>query len=204
MQLVDPWRANLVREIRRKLIHLSGLSVPVGILVCGRIHTAIIIALVLALALALEAGRLKGIICLPEVREQEQEKVASYIYYIVGSLLAVLIFQPMIAVASMLMLTLGDAVSGLVGSVLENSNVRALGRRVKPFPIVTAMFLACLAIGYLSSSLTKLPFEVYLAGAVGATMADSVALVVCNRGLDDNLTIPIFAGIMMSLAFWAG
>jgi len=204
LQLVDPWRANLVREIRRKLIHLSGLSVPVGILVCGRIYTAIIIALVLALALALEAGRLKGIICLPEVREQEQEKVASYIYYIVGSLLAVLIFQPMIAVASMLMLTLGDAVSGLVGSVLENSNVRALGRRVKPFPIVTAMFLACLAIGYLSSSLTKLPFEVYLAGAVGATMADSVALVVCNRGLDDNLTIPIFAGIMMSLAFWAG
>ena len=202
MQLVDPWRANLVREIRRKLIHLSGLSVPVGILVCGRIYTAIIIALVLALAL--EAGRLKGIICLPEVREQEQEKVASYIYYIVGSLLAVLIFQPMIAVASMLMLTLGDAVSGVVGSVLENSNVRALGRRVKPFPIVTAMFLACLAIGYLSSSLTKLPFEVYLAGAVGATMADSVALVVCNRGLDDNLTIPIFAGIMMSLAFWAG
>ena len=202
MQLVDPWRANLVREIRRKLIHLSGLSVPVGILVCGRIYTAIIIALVLALAL--EAGRLKGIICLPEVREQEQEKVASYIYYIVGSLLAVLIFQPMIAVASMLMLTLGDAVSGLVGSVLENSNVRALGRRVKPFPIVTAMFLACLAIGYLSSSLTKLPFEVYLAGAVGATMADSVALVVCNRGLDDNLTIPLFAGIMMSLAFWAG
>jgi dolichol kinase len=27
-----------------------------------------------------------------------------------------------------------------------------------------------------------------------------MALVVCNRGLDDNLTIPIFSGIMMSLA----
>lgn len=205
MQLVDQWRANLVREIRRKLIHLSGLSVPVGILACGRIYTAIMIALVLALALVLEAGRLKGIICLPEVREQEHEKVASYIYYISGSLLAVLIFQPMIAVASMLMLTLGDAISGLVGSVLENSNVRALGqRRIKPFPIVTAMFLVCLAIGYLSSGLTRLPFEVYLAGAIGATVADSVALVFCNRGLDDNLTIPLFAGIMMSLAFWAG
>jgi dolichol kinase len=205
LQLVDQWRANLVRETRRKLIHLSGLSVPVGILVLGRIYTAIVIALVLALALILEAGRLKGMICLPEVREQEQEKVAGYIYYIVGSLLAVLLFLPMIALTSMLMLTLGDAVSGLVGSVLEDSNVRAQGsKRVKPLPIVTAMFLACLAIGYLSSGLTRLPFEVYLAGAIGATVADSVALVVCNRGLDDNLAIPLFAGIMMSLAFWAG
>jgi dolichol kinase len=204
LSLADQWRANLVRETRRKLIHLSGLSVPVGILVCGRIYTAIMIALALALALVLEAGRLKGMICLPEVRDQEAEKVAGYIYYILGSLLAVLIFQPMIAVASMLMLTLGDAASGLLGSVLENSNVRAPGQGgVKPLPIVVAMFLACLAIGYLSSGLTKLPFEIYLAGAIGATVADSVALAVCNRGLDDNLTIPLFAGAMMSLALWA-
>jgi dolichol kinase len=204
MQLVEEWRSNLVRELRRKLIHLSGLSVPVGILLLGRIYTAIMIALALALALLLEAGRLRGMICLPEVREQEKEKVASYIYYIAGSLLAVLIFQPMIAVVSMLMLTLGDAVSGLAGSVLKNSNVRSLGRRVKPFPIVASMFLACLTIGYLSSALTRLPLEVYLAGAIGATVADCVALAFCNRGLDDNLTIPLFAGLMMTLASWAG
>jgi dolichol kinase len=205
LQLVEEWRANLVREMKRKLIHLVGLSVPLGILVFGRVYTAIIIALVMALALVMEAGRLKGIICLPAVREQEEEKVAGYVYYIAGSLLTVSIFQPMIAVASMLMLTLGDAVSGLLGSVVENSNVRAPGKkRIKPFPIVTAMFLACLAIGYLSSGLTSLPFEVYLAGAVGATVADSVAIVICQRGLDDNLTIPLFAGVMMTLAFWAG
>jgi len=204
VQLVEEWRSNLVRELRRKLIHLAGLSVPVGILLLGRIYTAIMIAMALALALLLEAGRLRGMICLPEIREQEKEKVASYTYYIAGSLLAVLIFQPMIAVLSMLMLTLGDAVSGLAGSVLENSNARALGRRAKPFPIVAAMFLACLTIGYLSSGLTRLPFEVYLAGAIGATVADCVALAICNRGLDDNLTIPLFAGLMMSLASWAG
>jgi dolichol kinase len=63
------------------------------------------------------------------------------------------------------------------------------------------MFLACLAIGYLSSfAITNLPFEVYLAGAIGATIADSIALVFWNRGLDDNLTIPLFAGTMMSVA----
>jgi dolichol kinase len=201
---IDPeWRTKLVREIRRKTIHLTGLSVPVGILIFGKIYTAAMIAVALVVALALEAGRLKGKIRLPEVRDQEQDKVAGYIYYIIGSLITVVIFQPMVAVTAMLMLSLGDAVSGLTGSVLENSNVRSSNERwrVKPFPIVSAMFLACLAIGYLSSSaITNLPFEVYLAGAIGATIADSIALVFWNRGLDDNLTIPLFAGTMMSVA----
>ena len=196
------WRTNLVREIKRKTIHVTGLSVPVGILVFGKIYTAIMIALALAVALILEAGRLRGRINLPTVRDHEQEKVAGYIYYIFGSLVTVILFQPMIALTSILMLSLGDAVSGLVGSVLMNANVRGqnVRWRFKPVPIVISMFLACLVIGYLSSSITRLPLEIYLFGAVGATIADSMALIICNRGLDDNLTIPIFSGIMMSIA----
>jgi dolichol kinase len=191
-----------VREIKRKTIHVTGLSVPVGILVFGKIYTSIMIALALAVALILEAGRLRGRINLPAVRDHEQEKVAGYIYYIFGSLVTVILFQPMIALTSILMLSLGDAVSGLVGSVLMNANVRGqnIRWRFKPIPIVISMFLACLVIGYLSSGITRLPLEIYLFGAVGATIADSMALVICNRGLDDNLTIPIFSAIMMSIA----
>jgi dolichol kinase len=196
------WRAKLMQEIKRKSIHLTGLSVPIFILLFGRIYTAILIALALLAALILEAGRLKGTVSLPAVRDHEQEKVAGYIYYILGSLLTVILFQPMIAVAAMLMLTLGDAMSGLAGSVLENSNVRGRNEswRVKPMPIVACMFLTCLAIGFLSSGITGLTFPVYLAGAIGATLADSVALVVYHRNLDDNLTIPLFAGFLMSVA----
>lgn len=196
------WRINLVREIKRKTIHITGLSVPIGIVIFGKIYTAGMIAVALVVALILEAGRLRGRISLPATRDHEQEKVAGYIYYIFGSLVTVALFQPMIALTSMLMLSLGDAVSGLVGSVLMNANVREqnIRWRFKPLPIVASMFLACLAIGYLSSGLTRLPWEIYLFGALGATLADSMALVVCNKGLDDNLTIPIFSGIMMSLA----
>jgi dolichol kinase len=163
------------------------------------------IAVTLVVALALEAGRLRGRINLPAVRNHEQEKVAGYIYYIFGSLVTVILFRPMIALTAMLMLSLGDAVSGIVGSVLMNANVRARNERwrFKPFPIVISMFLACLAIGYLSSGITRLPWEVYLLGALGATVADSMALFVRNRGLDDNLTIPIFSGFMMSISLAA-
>ena len=196
------WRTNLVRELKRKSIHITGLSVPISILIFGKVYTAIFVAIALVVALALEAGRLRGRINLPAVRDHEQEKVAGYIYYILGSLVTVIVFRPMIAVAAMLMLSLGDAVSGLVGSVLVNANVRARNEkwRFKPFPIVASMFLACLAIGFLSSGITHLPWQVYLCGAVGATVADSMALFVGNRGLDDNLTIPIFSGFMMSIS----
>lgn len=200
--LSPEWRAKLAKEIKRKAIHLSGLSVPLGILLFGRTVTAALIALALAIALLLEWGRLRGKIRLPEVRDHEAKKVAGYIYYIVGSLLTVILFDPMVAVTSMLLLSLGDTVSGLVGSILVNSNVREKNEkwRVKPLPIVAAMFAACLFIGYLSSGITHLHFPVYLAGAAGATIADTVAIVVRGRNLDDNLTIPLFSGALMSAA----
>lgn len=210
MQRISPkispqWRTNLVKEIRRKTIHITGLSVPIGIMAFGKIYTAAMIAVALCVALLLEAGRLSGRIKLPEVRDNEMGKVAGYIYYIIGSLITVVLFQPMVAVTSMLMLSLGDAISGIVGSVLENSDVRSRGERcIKPFPIVTGMFLACLLIGYFSSSVTGLSFEVYLAGAIGATIADSVAIIIWNRGLNDNLTIPLFSGALMSLVLLVG
>jgi dolichol kinase len=203
--IAEEWQIKLVKEIRRKAIHLSGLSVPIGLLVFGRTFTASMIALALVVALVLEWHRLKGKISLPEVRSQEKDKVASYIYYITGSLLCVLLFPPMIAVTAMLLLSLGDTVSGLAGSVLAKADVRSRREMwcCKPMPIVVVMFTACLLIGYLASGITRLSFPVYFAGAVGATFADCVAIVIRNKGLDDNFSIPIFAGLMMSAAAYA-
>ena len=70
----------------------------------------------------------------------------------------------------------------------------------KPMPIVAAMFSACLFIGYLASGITRLSFPVYFAGAVGATVADCVAIIIHDKGLDDNFTIPVFSGLLMVAA----
>lgn len=203
-ELAEEWRAKLVKEMRRKAIHLSGLTVPLGLIFLGPEITAGAIALAMAASLLLEGQRLKGKIRLPEVRDHEETKVASYIYYMAGSLLAVLLFSPMIALTAMLFLTLGDTVSGLVGSILKNCDVRGMparaGRvRIKPLPVVAATFLACLLIGYLACGLTGLSFPVYLAGAAAATFADGVAIIIRDRSLDDNFTIPVFSGALMSV-----
>jgi dolichol kinase len=206
-ELALEWRTKLVKELRRKAIHLTGLSVPLGLIFLGRTVTAGAIALALAVSLLLEVQRLNGKIRLPEVRDHEETKVASYIYYMVGSLLCVLLFPPMIAVTAMLFLTLGDTVSGLAGSILKNCDVRGMpapaGRgRIKPLPVVAAMFTACLFIGYLTSGFSGLSFPVYLAGAAAATFADGVAVIIRNRSLDDNFSIPVLSGAVMGGAAW--
>jgi dolichol kinase len=210
-ELVEDWQDRLVREVRRKAIHISGLCVPLGLIFLGRTATAVAIALALAVSLLLEVQRLRGRISLPEVREHEKTRVGSYIYYMAGSLLTVLLFPQMIAITAMLFLALGDTVSGLVGSIFKNCDVRGapapgasgLGWRIKPLPVLFSTFAACIFIGALASGFTALSWQVYLCGAAGAAFADDVAIIVRGRGLDDNFTIPVLSGALMSGSAWA-
>lgn len=198
------WKKRLFKEMRRKAIHLTGLSVPIGLILLGRDAIATAIALALAASLIIEALRLRGRIRLPEVREHERTGVAGYIYYMAGSLITVLSFSQGIAVLAMLFLIIGDSISGLVGSILKNSDVRqksdssAITLRVKPWPVLVACFSSCILIGALSSDATGLPWQVYLAGGTIAAIADGVAVIVRGRGLDDNLSIPVLSGAIMS------
>jgi len=194
-------RSILKMEAERKLIHLTGLTVPVSLLFLGRSITTGLVGLALAVGLILERERLRGKIRMPAVRDHERNRVAGYIYYILGALLTVLVFEPMIALTALLMLSIGDAASGLAGSAIRGSNIRVEGgRRLKPLPVMLTILGVCLIVGYLSSGLTCLSFPVYLAGAAGATVADAVPIFYRGKSIDDNLTIPLCAGGMMALA----
>ncbi|MGB3921040.1 hypothetical protein [Methanothrix sp.] len=199
--IATDWQSRLILEMRRKAIHLSGLSVPLSLLLFGRGFAIGFVALALAVSLILEWQRLKGRIRLPEVRAQEEHKVASFIYYIAGCLFCLLFLPEMIAVNAVLLLSLGDTISGLAGSVLANADVRS--RRVlwgcKPLSIIAIMFSGCLLIGYLASGITRLSFPVYLAGAAAATAADGVCIIINGMGLDDNFSIPVFSGLVMAV-----
>lgn len=206
-------RASLVIEAKRKGIHLSGLSVPAAILIFGKAATAGLIVLALMAALFLERRRLAGKIRLPSVRDHEAERVAGYIYYIFGALLAVLLFPPQIAIAAMLMLSLGDAASGIIGSVVRGSAVRTRvmegqSWRPKPLPVVAGTFAVCLLAGWFAQLIEGrffpepgiLSFQVYMVGAAAATFADAVPLSFRNRVIDDNLSIPLLSGAAIYVA----
>ncbi|PSP46063.1 dolichol kinase [Halobacteriales archaeon QH_10_70_21] len=184
-------------ELGRRLVHASGAVIPGAYLldqrvlgtglVTWRVVQAVAVFGLLAAA-ALEAARLSGTIEHPIydrlTREYEQDKVAGYALYVLSGTAVVLLFDPRIAIPALLMLMLGDPVSG----VLSTGELRT----VKRPRVLVGMFLVSLALAFPFVGATAA-----VAGAAGATLADGVKPTVGDYVIDDNLTIPIAAAVPM-------
>lgn len=193
-------------ELQRRLVHASGAAVPlawaVGLLpwsaVVGLLVVGAFVAGVLEF-LRLSVG-LDWTIYDRLTREYEQSNPAGYALYTVSMAAVALAFRPHVAAPGMLMLALGDPVSGLLGS----SDVE----QVKRAPTLAAMFLVCfgLAVPFLTADAVGigLPSGVAaaVAGAAGATLADGVKPVIAGYVVDDNLSIPPVACLAIEGALW--
>lgn len=196
-------------EIGRRLVHASGVVFP-GIYLVGLVewwHLQYLLVLASGIAIVLEVLRLRyGLqqwwLYEKLTREYEQETVAGYALYLFSSTAVVFVFEPGIAIPAMLMLMLGDPVSGYLSS--------GELRTVKGGTSVIAMFVVSLAV--------TLPFTIpavgslatgvaaAVAGAGLATVADGVKATLFGRVVDDNLTIPPAGaiGIWVVLVMLAG
>lgn len=189
----------MANELKRRLVHLGGAAVPAayvldrslgfGYVTWGRVRL-LVLAGVLAVAV-LEVVRLGGDLewrLFDELtREYERDNPAGYALYVLGGAVAVLAFEPRIAVPALFMLTVGDPLSGLLGS--------GELRQVKGPYVLLAMF------GF-STLVARafVPAVPALLGGLTATAADGVKPVVRGYVVDDNLTIPVGA----ACAMWLG
>lgn len=187
-------------EIGRRLVHASGAVVPAAYLLDTRIletglftwSTLQAVTIVGLVATAvLEAARLYGGLELAIydrlTREYEQDTVAGYALYVLGATITVFLFEPLVAVPALFMLTLGDPVSGL----LSGGEFRIVARP----RVFVGMFTVSFALAF--------PFVaplVAVAGGLGATLADGVKPIIAGYVVDDNLTIPLFGATAMYLA----
>lgn len=180
-------------ELKRRLVHASGsglvalyvLSDHFGLgLTWERFQ--ILVGLLAVGTLLLEYLRLNvGLewsIYDKLTREYEQDQIAGYGLYMISMAIVVLGFSPSIALPAMLMLALGDPISG----ALSDDTLRTVKR---PRVLVT-MFVVCAALAW--PFLGAYPLAV-VAAALGATIADGVTVKRGDFVLDDNLTIPIYA-----------
>jgi len=183
-------------EIRRRLVHASGSVLPALFLagLATWVQVAALLVVGAGVAFALEALRLQvGLdwrIYDRLTREYEQNSVAGYALYMVSSALVAAgavagAFEPSVAAVAILMLTLGDPVSGMIhggGGLNAIKRPRALA----------GMFLVCTAIAA--------PFfapPVAVLGGLAGMAADGVKPVVAGFVVDDNLTIPPAAALAM-------
>ncbi|MFC7026889.1 dolichol kinase [Halomicroarcula sp. GCM10025324] len=187
-------------EVARRLVHASGSTVPLAHLFVPDLVTWTVVKVFLALAVAvvvvLEYVRLSiGLdwaIYDRLTREYEQDNPAGYALYVVGmaAVAWAVGFAGMttaVAVPAMLMLTVGDPISGLLGSA-DASNVKQAW-------VLLVMFGVC--------TLLAAPFVRPVAAVLGgaaATFADGVKPRIAGYVVDDNLSIPVLG----AAAMWAG
>ncbi|MGQ3412753.1 dolichol kinase [Natrinema sp. LN54] len=185
-------------ELKRRLVHASGSGLVALYLLANYLELGLtwvrfqVLMVVLATgALVLEFLRLRvGLDWrLYDVltREYEQDNPAAYALYLISMAAVVVVFEPDIALPAMLMLALGDPISGTVS---DNTL-----KRVKPPKVLGTMFLVSTVI-----AIPFLPIAAALVAALGATLADGVTLEIRTYIVDDNLTIPIYAACLAFLA----
>jgi dolichol kinase len=186
-------------EVARRLVHMSGTAVPRSFVFGGGLVSWRVVEVFLAVALVvvvvleflrLSAG-LDWAIYDRLTREYEQDNPAGYALYIVGIAAvagAVELGLPTdAAVAAMLMLAIGDPISGLLGST-DAGNVKQLW-------VLLVMFGVC--------TLLAAPFVAPAAavcGGLAATFADGVKPVVAGYVVDDNFSIPVLGAAAMWVA----
>ncbi len=185
-------------ELKRRLVHASGSGLVALYLLAGALELGLtwprfklLMVTLAAGALVLEFFRLQvGLDWrLYDVltREYEQDNPAAYALYLISMAAVVVAFDPDIALPAMLMLSLGDPISGAVS---DNSL-----QRIKPPKVLGTMFLVSTLV-----AIPFLPLPVAVIAAIGATIADGVTLEIRTYIIDDNLTIPIYAACLAFVA----
>ncbi|WP_284006649.1 dolichol kinase [Haloarcula pelagica] len=187
-------------EVARRLVHVTGSAVPLCHLAVPDIVTWGVVqgflALCLVVVVVLEYLRLSvGLdwaIYDRLTREYEQDNPAGYALYIVGMALVAFAvgiagMTTAVAVPAMLMLAIGDPISGLLGSASASA--------VKQGWVLLVMFGVC--------TLLAAPFVPTVAAVLGgaaATFADGVKPTIAGYVVDDNFSIPVLG----AAAMWVG
>ncbi len=129
-------------------------------------------------------------------REEQRRKFPGkgMIFFFIGVLLSLQLFERNIALAAIMVLTLGDSVSHIFGAQFGQIKNIFNGDGKKLFEGTAAGVLA----GFLGAWIF-VPFPHALLGSTAAMLAEVVKIDLNDRTLDDNLIVPLVAGTVMVL-----
>jgi phytol kinase len=202
---------DLKKEIVRKSIHIFSVAfLVIYVLVTDSVNSKVgllVLSFLLILLIELEYARVELGAKIPILkhlwkfrRDKEKEHFGGEIYFLVGSIICLSIFDLRIAAAAMLMSTFGDMASAIVGKRFGRTWVmkeRALEGILAEFAVDLLIGFAVIRTHYLgkmwwASSWYPQGDPLWLPIIVMAVTATVVETVV--HKLDDNLLVPVFAG----------
>ena len=184
---------------KRGLFHIfAGLFAPVAALFLPRMILLISLGVATFVFLAIELLRFR----VPGVnrwfsaflklllREKESSRLTGASYMLVASLIAFLVFPRDIAVLALSFLAVGDAVATIVGTQIGKRKLLS-----KTLEGDLACFVSCVMVGFVFYYVgSSVPLLTILIGALSAAIVEAMPLPV-----DDNLTMPLLAGVVMTV-----
>ena len=174
-----------IKEVGRKLIHLTSVFIVVFYHFLGRETTLFILTFFLIIFLIAEYIRIELGREIPVFwrffREEERESLGGEVYFLLGSMIAIGVFPKLIAYSAILMTTFGDSAAALIGKSFGRMKIK----QKKTLEGCMAEFLVNLAIGMIF--MKSLMIAIVMAGV--ATMVEAL-----TTKLNDNLLIPVFSG----------
>ncbi len=124
------------------------------------------------------------------MKAKEKNSLTGSSYVLIGSCLALLLFNPPIASASIYFMSIGDPSAALAGKPFGKTR---FGKSGKTLEGSASMFLVCLIIGYAITGAVVMAVTGAVAGAITEFFTGP---------LDDNLSIPLVAGGAMTVCQW--
>jgi len=185
--------SKLAFEARRKAIHVIGISYLFIYWIFLKIFSHTIAMLVLLSVfitfIGIEFFRINEHRKIPIIhvlwREKEENSLGGQVYYILGIIIALAIFDFPIAITVILMTIFGDMAAAIFGIAFGKHWIRRIPDTA--WEGVIAEFVVDLIIGYLILG----NWMVIIPMAFMATFVETVF-----PHIDDNLAIPVFAGFI--------
>jgi glycerol-3-phosphate acyltransferase PlsY len=186
--MLKPWR---------KLWRMGGLLFPILYFFQPKAFMLVFTAVFLVFFLVLEIIRFKN----PDIndtvfqrldfllKEKEKKKLTTTTLFLIGVFVSILFFPKPIAILALFYLIFGDSLAEIVGLTAG---------RIKIFDKTLEGSMACLAICILIGVIFYYQMGVRLLAVVLGAVAATIIELLPVR-LDDNLTIPIVSGLVMSL-----
>ena len=196
------------REIARKGVHLLSLLFIViyGVFAyfLGHQWGLFALAFVLVLLIEFEYFRIEAKKKIPFIslfwwvkRPKERQKMGAEVFFLIGTIICLAVFDMRVALAAILMTTFGDLSAALLGKKFGKRWIKGL--KNKAWEGVIAELVANLIVGFLVLRTTfwwvsgagygNPMWAVIIVMAVTATFVETII-----SKLDDNLLIPVFAG----------
>ncbi len=188
-------------ELKRQLLHIVVGVATVALLYYQILSSwAIFLLIIMGLLLSFLVKRIRLPIIgffLEQVERPEQMKTfpgKGSIFFFIGVLLAVKLFERDIALAAIMVLTLGDSISHLFGAQFGSLRNIFNGNS----PKLLEGTLMGTVMGFLGA-LLFVPYPEAIAGSAAAMVAEVVKIDFNEHTLDDNLVVPLVAGTVMLL-----